>query len=289
MKLPSRVGTVHAAMLLFAAALVIQAARVQLWQGAAWAARAERQHFTAAELPAPRGDILDAAGEKLAQSRELVRLYVAPRELRDRRALVRALSGVGVREPVLTKAVDRRRAWVPIPGRFLQNDVARITAMRGIYTEPVIERIYAPSEGARRLVGRATPDGRAVDGLELALDTLLRGTPGKATMLRDARGRRFESPTAPGVAPTNRGDRERVEQPGDQRHLGLGESHDEQDAEIQQHESWEGWRPERDREDRGDQDHRDEGRGDEMPQSDRVGPLGGKGHLPVSVAMELAK
>src|SRR5688500_3418531 len=106
MKLPGRVGTVHVAMRLFAAALVIQAARVQLWQGAAWSRRAERQQFTAAELPAPRGDILDAAGEKLAQSRELVRLYVAPRELRDRRALSRALSAVGVKQTVLAKATD---------------------------------------------------------------------------------------------------------------------------------------------------------------------------------------
>jgi cell division protein FtsI (penicillin-binding protein 3) len=40
-----------------------------------------------------------------------------------------------------------------------------------------------------------------VDGVELALDSLLRGEPGSRTVMRDARGRRFESPNSPGKAP----------------------------------------------------------------------------------------
>src|SRR6478672_5371873 len=40
-----------------------------------------------------------------------------------------------------------------------------------------------------------------MDGLELALDTLLRGTPGAVTTMRDGHGRRFESPQSPRRAP----------------------------------------------------------------------------------------
>src|SRR5205807_933267 len=46
------------------------------------------------------------------------------------------------------------------------------------------------------------PDNKPVDGLELSLDSILRGVPGTATIIRDSRGQSRESPTAPGTAPT---------------------------------------------------------------------------------------
>ena len=56
------------------------------------------------------------------------------------------------------------------------------------------------SEGTRRLVGRVDAQNNALDGIELALDSILRGTAGSATLVRDVRGRSFESPNAPRVA-----------------------------------------------------------------------------------------
>ena len=199
MRRPDRLGLVHGALLLVAVALIARAAQVQLWQGSAWRARAERQQIATADIPAPRGRILDATGATLAESRELVRLSVAPSEVRKRDALTRALTAAGVSKEWVARARDRKRAWVTIPGRFLPTDVAPALALRGVYAEPVVERVYTPSEATRRLVGRVDFDGSPLDGLELSLDSVLRGTPGRATMLRDAKGRRFESPTAPGV------------------------------------------------------------------------------------------
>jgi cell division protein FtsI (penicillin-binding protein 3) len=198
---PSRVGLVHLGLALFALAVVGKAAKVQLWQGRTWAASAQRQQSTARVIPAPRGEILDAAGETLAQSRETVKLDVAPQELRNRKALRDALTAVGVPPAFAARASDPARKWVSLPGRFPAARVARISAMRGVYTTPIIERSYAAGDGLRRVIGRVDADGRALDGLELALDSILRGTPGSATVMRDGRGRRFESPTAPGKAP----------------------------------------------------------------------------------------
>ena len=199
MQRPDRLGLVHGALLLVALATVGRAAQVQLWEGSAWRARADRQQLSSAEIPAPRGRILDATGATLAESRELVSLSVAPGEVRKGKALARALAAAGVSKDWVARTMDRKRAWVTIPGRFLPTDVAPAMALRGVYTEPVVERVYTPSEATRRVVGRIGFDGAPLDGLELSLDSLLKGTPGKATMLRDARGRHFESPTAPGT------------------------------------------------------------------------------------------
>ena len=196
----SRIRLFHLALALFALALVGRAGQVQLWQGAEWARRAARQHVKAAEIPPLRGDILDATGFPLVESRELVQLRVAPRELRDRRALARVLARAGVPAATVKRATDPKRAWVTIPGRFLPTDVAAATAMRGVYTEPAPERVVTRSPGMQRIVGRVGGDGAPVDGLELALDSVLRGVKGAASVVRDARGRSFESPTAPGVA-----------------------------------------------------------------------------------------
>lgn len=201
MRAPSRVGLVHLSLAVFALAILGMSARVQLLQGRRWAASALRQQSSDVVIPAPRGDVLDAAGEVLAQSRETVKLDIAPGEVRDRARLRRALVAAGVPAPFAARAGDPARKWVSLPGRYLAVDVAGITAMRGVYSTPIIERAYAASEGTRRIVGRVDENGRAVDGVELALDSLLQGQPGRVTVMRDGRGRKFESPGMPVTRP----------------------------------------------------------------------------------------
>ena len=197
-----RIKIVHGILALFALAVVGQAARVQLFQGRSWRARAERQQLAPRAVPAPRGEILDAAGLVLAQSREMVQLAIAPREVRreDRAALRRGLARLTLKADWIHRALDTRRAWVPLPGRYLSTDVAALTRLHGVYAGAASVRTYAMSEGTRRLVGRVDAENRALDGLELALDSILRGRAGTATLVRDVRGRSFESPNEPRVA-----------------------------------------------------------------------------------------
>jgi cell division protein FtsI (penicillin-binding protein 3) len=197
-----RIGLLHAALALFAIALVAKAAHVQLWQRGRWAARAARQQVAIRPVPAPRGEILDAAGEVLVRSRDVVRLEIAPREVRDRVALRRRLERLGVTRGAALRAVDPRRAWVTLPGTFLAANAAAVAAMRGVYATPALDRVYTMPEGLRQLVGRVDVRGAPVEGLELALDTVLRGKPGSVRVLRDAAGHSFDSPSATLVAPT---------------------------------------------------------------------------------------
>ncbi|MEP7002696.1 MAG: penicillin-binding protein 2 [bacterium] len=197
MKRPSRVGIIHLALALFVVALLAKAARVQLFEGKRHAATAAHQQSTTSAIPAPRGEILDARGQLLAQSRETVKLDIAPKEVRDLRKLQTALQRAKIPHEWVARATDPSRRWVGLPGRYLAVDVAAVTAMRGVYATPIIERAYAFTDGTRRIVGRVDADGKAVDGIELALDSLLKGTPGAATVMKDVHGRHFESPSMP--------------------------------------------------------------------------------------------
>jgi cell division protein FtsI (penicillin-binding protein 3) len=205
MRSPSRVGLVHLSLALFALALLGRSASVQLVQRSRWAASAQHQQSVESTIPAPRGDILDALGETMAQSRETVKLEVAPQDVRDLRKLRNALIRAGVPPDWAVRATDRSRKWVTLPGRYVALDVAAISATRGVHTTSMIERTYAFSEGTRRIVGRVDENGAPVDGIELALDTLLRGVPGAMTTMRDGHGRRFESPQSDRRAPVQGG------------------------------------------------------------------------------------
>lgn len=197
-----RIKAVHGTLALFGLAVIVQSAHVQLFQGRTWRARAARQQLAPRAVPAPRGDILDAAGFVLAQSREMVQLAIAPKEIRpeDRGPLRRGLARVKLRADWIHRAMDPRRSWVPLPDRYLTTDVASLTKLRGVYATATSVRTYAMSEGTHRLVGHVDADNRAVDGVELALDSILRGTAGTATLVRDVRGRGVESPNERQVA-----------------------------------------------------------------------------------------
>lgn len=198
----SRIGLAHAALALFAVAILIQSARVQLVQGKAWAARATRQQTNQREIPAPRGEILDATRRVLGESRQTVRLEIAPREVRERAALKRALQELGVDRGVIARAIDPNAKYLTVPGRFLSVDAAPAMALRGVHSFGAIERSYAVSRGAQGILGDVDGNNKAIGGLELSLDSILSGVAGSATMIKDSKGQVRESPVAPGTPPT---------------------------------------------------------------------------------------
>ena len=197
----SRITVVHLVLGAFAAAIVARAAQVQVWQGKQWQAKATRQHVAASSVPAPRGLILDASGNPLAESRERVQLAIAPTEVRELKQLARELARVGVDASWLARLADPKRKWVQLPGSFVPSEVQTVLAMRGVYATPVGERVYAAGGGVERIIGHANPQGAGVDGIELVLDSLLRGTKGTVSLVKDARGHRFETPDAEASEP----------------------------------------------------------------------------------------
>ena len=196
-----RIGLAHSLLGLFAIAILVQAVRVQLVQGRQWRARAERQQTSDRVVPAERGEILDATHKVLAQSNAVVRLEIAPREVNEPRKLRLALTKLGVASTLIKRALDTSTKYLVLPGRFLAADAAMAIGLRGVHSFASIERSYAVSEGAQGIIGRVNVDGKPVGGLELSLDSILRGTPGTATIVRDSRGRGRESPIAPGTPP----------------------------------------------------------------------------------------
>jgi len=194
MKAPTRVAVIHAFFVLFAVALVARAAKVQVVEGKQWVARGKRQHFFASGLSAPRGQILDASGNTLVESREMNRVAVALPEVRDTAFVLKALRHAQLDVTAVHSAIARRRRWIDLPGLYSAADVASISKLNGIHLTPVLQRVYGNSEGIKRIVGSLDGRGNPMNGLELALDSLLRGDSGSVSLARDNNGRALESP-----------------------------------------------------------------------------------------------
>jgi len=196
-----RIGLAHAVLAAFAIAILFKAADVQLVQGTRWRARAARQQTAERVVPAPRGDIMDATHRILAQSRETVRLEIAPREVTEPRKLKAALSKLRVDPALIARAIDTSSKYLTVPKQFLAVDAAPAIALGGVPSFATIAREDAVSAGTEGLVGHVDADNKAVDGLEFSLDSILRGQPGTATIVRDSHGQGRESPIEPGTAP----------------------------------------------------------------------------------------
>lgn len=190
----SRVSVIHLMLALFAVLLIGQAARVQLVHGKEWAEKARRQQFKDHQVEAARGNIFDAAGNLLVESREMFKVNIAPNEIKNPTAVVAELRKLDVGNDIIREALDKRRKWLTLPDMYVAGDIAVLVAQAGIHADAVMSREYATAPGIRRIVGGLDPQGRPNGGVELALDSVLRGDSVTSAVAHDVKGRRLDSP-----------------------------------------------------------------------------------------------
>ena len=144
-------------------------------------------------IPAYRGLITDRNGEPLAVSTPVASIWAVPGKVLDSGADLRALAGL------LDTTVQQLRQ--SLSGRrerdffYLERQVPPATARQvqalkipGINTGREYKRYYPLGEVASHLVGFTNIDDAGQEGIELAFDDWLRGTPGKKRVLQDLYG-----------------------------------------------------------------------------------------------------
>lgn len=195
MKMPTRTNIVHGSLVAFAIALVGKAGYEQLYRHAYWAKQGQTQHYATSDLPAPRGEILDETGEVLAESRALTQIRVAPREVKNRAALAAAMRTAGVDPKWIRASTDTTNKWVEIPTLFMPETIAAVAATRGVYPKSIMDRVYSNAGGIERITGRIDPrTGKALDGIELSMDDVLRGDTARVRVPRDNSGQKLDAP-----------------------------------------------------------------------------------------------
>ncbi len=186
-----RLRTRILAVLIVAVALtsVVRLVNLQLRHGSEWLAAAVNQNSVRVTLPAPRGTIYDRDLRPLAVHSQEYRPYLAPSETSDLDEAIAAVDRVlGLTKAEKRNLRDSDQYWVPIRSRVSSANWERLlmTASAGIHFDTLAGRVYPDGELVRVLLGQVSPDGFGVSGIELMLDSILRGTPGEALRRRDA-------------------------------------------------------------------------------------------------------
>lgn len=172
--------------------VVARLVQVQLVRHDHYVVRAQRQQERTLELNPVRGSILDARNRVLAESVPAESIYADPQAISDRGAIARKLAkvpGIGLtaREIEAKLRGNGSFAWV---ARQLPLEVtaeARKLQLPGIYFLEARRRSYPRAALAANLIGFVSVDGDGLAGVEHSFNTHIKGTPGKVTLLKDAR------------------------------------------------------------------------------------------------------
>jgi len=167
---------------------------LQVDEGDHYRELADRQHAMIVDIPAPRGEIRDAKGRPLAVSADVDSIWANPREIHDVTETAAKLGKILNLDPGVLEAklgADKKFVWLV---RHVTRDAAKAVAdakLPGIELAKEPRRWYPSQKVGGTLIGRSDIDNRGLDGVELAMDTLLTGKHTANAALRDARGHKM--------------------------------------------------------------------------------------------------
>ncbi len=149
------------------------------------------------EIVATRGNIVDRNGEPLAMSTPVVTLWVNPQEVMESpeqaESLAAAFTSLGLdAEQTRKRITDKAASEFLYLKRRVPPAEAKVVLdrkLKGVYAMEEYKRFYPMGEAAVHLVGLTNNDEIGQEGLELAYEDWLKGTPGSRQVVKDRIGR----------------------------------------------------------------------------------------------------
>lgn len=206
----TRMLVVKIGILAFFLTVVIKLVDIQVFKAARYQELAARQHQSEVTLPAERGIITDRNGRAMVSNSSLIAFGADPKMVADNgsendivRRFARAFDKP---ESVYRDKLSNEEKRFVYLERHANPAIARRTRsgdLKGIMVINEPERLYNYDHVAGPVLGFTNTDGRGVSGVELELDSLLRGRDGSVIMQRDAIGRKRSSVDYPRIEPVN--------------------------------------------------------------------------------------
>jgi cell division protein FtsI (penicillin-binding protein 3) len=158
--------------------------------------KGEARYSRVLEVPGTRGRILDRNGEALAVSTPVQSVWAIPGDVQASPAQRKTLAGLLGLEP---RELRRKLAADGRDFVYLKRQIAPETAERvaqlgieGLYQHREYRRYYPGGEVTAHVIGFTGVDEAGQEGVELAFESSLGGTPGSRRVIKDRRGRVVE-------------------------------------------------------------------------------------------------
>ncbi|MDD5775188.1 MAG: penicillin-binding transpeptidase domain-containing protein, partial [Candidatus Omnitrophica bacterium] len=191
-----RVEAVFCAVLIFFIACLARLLYVQFFNADYLASIAKKQHNLYVELEPRRGTIYDSNYKPQAVNLAFESVFAAPNDMtpEQKEAVVRGLPGiVRMDASVLRDRLSRKKSFVWLARKVPSEKIGLIKQLKlkGIGFIKESKRCYPNGYLLSHVLGFAGMDNNGLEGIELCYDKYLKGRPGWAVMLRDARRQRL--------------------------------------------------------------------------------------------------
>ncbi len=180
-----------------ALALLARAAHIQVLHNQFYREQGNERFLREVAIPTSRGMITDRNGEPLAVSTPVESITANPKEVLDTpKMLPKLAAALNTDVDTLTRRLTQRadKEFVYLKRRINPAEARRVLALNipGVSSQREYRRFYPQGEAIAHVLGFTNIDDQGQEGLELAFERTLRGTPGKKRVIRDRRGRIVE-------------------------------------------------------------------------------------------------
>ena len=189
-----RLTLLAAVVLIWATAIFFKLISLQIVHHREYSGKAAARQEITRELPAPRGTVFSRSGRRMAMSVSSDSVYVNPIRLPDIGMAAQLLSlALGMdREALETRIREAHKAhrgflWIKRKFSEQEADSLRKVPLDWFFIAHESERHYPNGKLAAHVLGSVNSEEHGNAGIEMALDTELRGVPGKERVLTDAR------------------------------------------------------------------------------------------------------
>lgn len=170
------------------------------------------QRLETRTLAPDRGTIFDRNGDPVAMTVEAESIWVVPQQVEDPVYTAQSIASLTGRDWQVIHQAILRGLTGETRFVYLARQVEPVTAqavmdlaLPGVATIPEVRRVYPSGEVGAHVVGMVDIDGNGIEGLEVAYDEALTGTPGEMVFEEDPAGNiipqatREVVPAVPGV------------------------------------------------------------------------------------------
>lgn len=152
------------------------------------------QHISSMEIPAIRGEIVDRTGSVLALSTPVVTVGCNPQQFPDSGEMrIKLAKLLGENESWLKKKLSRHasKKYIPLKRQVAPHIKKRIAALNieGVEFRRGVRRYYPEGEAMASFLGFTNQQDKGQEGIELAYDEWLNGSPDIVRVVRDASGK----------------------------------------------------------------------------------------------------
>jgi cell division protein FtsI (penicillin-binding protein 3) len=170
---------------------------LQGWDNDFLQAEGEARYVRVVEMPASRGAVMDRNGKALAISSPVESIWAAPSAMKemDSAQLNKLAGALAMDKRALTERLaDKDRNFVWLKRQIAPEQAAKVMSLKvpGVFQQREFRRFYPVGETAAHVIGFTNLEDKGQEGIELAQQASLAGSPGQRRVIKDRKGRIVE-------------------------------------------------------------------------------------------------